>query len=166
MKARIILPAMPSNPELTDIVARLIAPHGEGVQSLADMLNTVQQQLGYVPPSTVPLIAEKARVTRPEVYKAIELSPSLKLIATGQHKVYICNADNCCMQGGVQLMQHAKERLGIQPFQTTVNQKIRLESFHCLGNCSMSPNVMIDGRVYGMMDKQLLDKMLDELETP
>src|SRR5688572_7631709 len=105
---------MASNPELADIVARLITPFPEGVQSLADMLNIVQQNLGYVPPSTVPLIAEKAQVTRPEVYKAINLSPSLKLTATGQHKLYICNADNCCMQGGVQLMQHAKERLGIQ----------------------------------------------------
>jgi len=116
-----------------------------------------------VPPSTVPLIAEKARLTRPEVHKAIDLSPSLSLIPAGQHKLYICNADNCCMQGGTQLMEHATQRLGIQPFQTTADQKIRLESFQCLGNCSMSPNVMVDGRVYGMMDNQLLDKMLDEL---
>lgn len=156
---------MASNPELADIVARLIAPYPEGVHSLADMLNIVQQKLGYVPPSTVPLIAEKAQLTRPEVYKAIDLSPSLMLTPTGRHKIYICNADNCCMQGGAQLMEYAKERLGIQPFQTTANQKIRLESFQCLGNCSMSPNIMVDGRVYGMMDNQLLDKMLDELET-
>lgn len=157
--------AMASNPELADMVARLIAPYPEGIQSLADMLNTIQQKLGYIPPSTVPLIAEKSRVTRPEIYKAIELSPSLMLIPKGQHKVYICNADNCCMQGGTQLMEYAKERLGIQPFQTTTDQKIRLESFQCLGNCSMSPNIMVDGRVYGMMDNQLLDKMLDELRS-
>jgi len=156
---------MASNPELADIVAQLIAPYPAGVHSLADMLNIIQQKLGYVPPSTVPLIAEKAGVTRPEIYKAVELSPSLMLTPTGLHKVYICNADNCCMQGGTQLMEHAKERLGIQPFQTTADQKIRLESFQCLGNCSMSPNIMVDGRVYGMMDNQLLDKMLDELET-
>lgn len=156
---------MPSNPELTDIVAQLLLPYTEGAAQLADMLNTVQQKLGYVPPSTVPLIAEKTGVTRPEIYKAIELSPSLTLTPTGQHKIYICNADNCCMQGGAQLMEYAKERLGIQPFQTTPDQKIRLESFQCLGNCSMSPNIMVDGRVYGMMDSQLLDKMLDELTS-
>jgi NADH:ubiquinone oxidoreductase subunit E len=112
----------------------------------------------------VPVIADKAGVTRPEVYKAIELSPSLTLTPVGKHTLYICNAENCCMQGGVQLMQHAKQQLGIREFQTTADQKIRLESFQCFGNCSMSPNVMVDGRVYGLMDTKQLDQLLDRLK--
>lgn len=67
------------------------------------------------------------------------------------------------MQGGVQLLQHAKQRLGVEAFETTADQKIRLETFQCLGNCSMSPNVMVDGRVYGLMDEQQLDKLIDTL---
>jgi len=155
---------MPSNPELSDIVKILLTDFEDGVTQLADMLQAVQNKLGYVPPSTVPVIAEKARVTRPEIYKAIEVSPSLTLTPTGNHKLYICNADNCCMQGGVQLMEHAKQTLGIQEFQTTADQKIRLESFHCFGNCSMSPNVMVDGRVYGLMDKPQLERLIEELK--
>lgn len=155
---------MPSNPELIPLVTDLIAPFS-GASQLADMLHTVQEQLGYVPPSTVALIAEKAQLTRPEVYRAVELSPSLTLTPTGKHKLYICNAENCCMQGGAQLMAHARQRLGIKAFETTADKKIRLESFQCLGNCSMAPNVMVDGRVYGMMDNQLLDKLLDDLAS-
>jgi formate dehydrogenase subunit gamma len=129
------------------------------------MLQAVQKKLGYIPPSTIPVIASKARVTRPEVYKAVELSPSLTLKPAGKHTLYICNADNCCMQGGKQLMSRAQETLGIREFQTTPDQKIRLESFHCFGNCSMSPNVMIDGRVYGMMDDKQLDQLIDKLQS-
>ncbi len=154
---------MPSNPELASFVTDLLAPYTGNAKQLADMLNTIQQALGYIPPSTVALIAEKAQFSRPEVFKAIELSPSLTHVPKGQHKLYICNADNCCMQGGTQLMEYAKSKLGIQPFQTTEDQKIRLESFQCLGNCSMSPNVMLDGRVYGMMDQGQLDQLIDEL---
>jgi formate dehydrogenase subunit gamma len=157
--------AMPSNPELAEMAKDLLANFADGSQQLSDMLQAIQQKLGYVPPSTVPVIADKAGVTRPEVYKAIALSPSLTLTPVGKHTLYICNADNCCMQGGVQLMQHAKQQLGIREFQTTPDQNIRLESFQCFGNCSMSPNVMVDGRVYGLMDTQQLDQLLDRLKT-
>jgi len=156
---------MPSNPELSDIVKTVIANFNDGAKQLADMLQAVQNKLGYIPPSTVPVIAEKASISRPEVYKAIELAPSLTLTPNGDHKLFICNADNCCMQGGIQLMEHARQTLGIREFQTTPDQKIRLESFHCFGNCSMSPNVMVDGRVYGMMDKRQLDKLIADLKS-
>ena len=156
---------MPSNPELSDIVAAVIADFNEGSFFLADILHAVQKKLGYIPPSTVPLIATKTKLTRPEVYRAVELSPSLTLIPTGDHKLYICNADNCCMQGGKELMAHAQKILGIHEFETTADLKVRLESFHCFGNCSMSPNVMVDGRVYGMMDNSQLDKLIAELKS-
>jgi len=156
---------MPSNPELSDLVKALLIDFDDGVKQLADMLQAVQDKLGYIPPSTVPVIAEKAQVSRPEIYKAIEVSPSLTLTPAGNHKLYICNADNCCMQGGTQLMEHARQILGIREFQTTQDQKIRLESFHCFGNCSMSPNVMVDGRVYGMMDIQQLDQLIEKLKS-
>jgi formate dehydrogenase subunit gamma len=154
---------MPSNPELADIVTIVLSDFNGGVLQLAEMLQAIQKKLGYIPPSTIPLIAAKAQVSRPEIYKAIELSPSLTLKPVGNHMLYICNADNCCMQGGKQLMQRAQETLGIHEFQTTPDQKIRLESFRCFGNCSMSPNVMVDGRVYGMMDDQQLDQLIEKL---
>lgn len=156
---------MPSNPELSDIVATVLSDFHDGVAQLADMLQAVQKKLGYVPPSTIMLIATKAQVSRPEIYKAIELSPSLTLKPIGEHTLYICNADNCCMQGGKQLMRRAQEILGVHEFQTTPDQKIRLESFHCFGNCSMSPNIMVDGRVYGMMDDPQLDQLIDKLRS-
>lgn len=156
--------AMPSNPQLQEMVSDILHDFSGGVTQLADMLSAVQHKLGYVPPSTVALIAEKAGVTRPEVYRAIELSPSLSLKPAGEHTLYICNAENCCMQGGVQLMEFARQKLGIEPFQTTPDQKVRLESFQCLGNCSMSPNVMLDGRVYGMMDNAALKKLLESVQ--
>lgn len=154
---------MASNPELTEIVTDLARPFSNDGSQLVDILSLVQKKLGYVPPSTIPFIAEKTQLTRPEIHKAIELSPSLSLKPTGKHTLYICNADNCCMQGGTELMAHAKQQLGINIFQTTQDKKIRLESFQCLGNCSMSPNIMIDGVVHGLVDENSLDKLFTSL---
>ncbi len=155
---------MPANPELLEITTQLLKNCDNGSQALVSLLETVQNQFGYVPPSVVGLIADQAEVSRPEVYNAIELSPSFSLTPSGDHKLFICNADNCCMQGGTELMEHAIHVLGVKPFETTADKKIRLESFQCLGNCSMAPNVMVNGRVHGMMDTKELDKLIEELK--
>jgi len=153
---------MPINPELLEIVTEEIADLS-GADQLVDMLTAVQKKLGYVPPATVPALADKAEVSRPEVYKAIELSSAFSLTPAGDHKLFVCNAENCCMYGGSDLLQFAEEHLGIKAFETTTDNKIRLETFQCLGNCSMAPNVMLNGRVHGMMDNQQLEKLLQNL---
>jgi len=155
---------MPVNPELQEKVANLLSAFNGSRDELAAILQQVQQQLGYIPPSTVPLIADKTGLTRPEVYCAIELSPSFTLKPAGKHTLYICNAENCCMYGGEDLLHAAEQQLGIRAFETTADQQVRLETFHCFGNCSMSPNVMLDGRVYGMMTVRELDALLTELK--
>lgn len=155
---------MPINPEIQEKAAAILAGFNDGPVQLADMLAAIQHGLGYIPPSTVPLVATKAGLSRPEVYRAIELAPSFSLVPPGKHLMYICNAENCCMHGGDALLERARQRLGIREFQTTADQKIRLETFRCLGNCAMSPNVMVDGRIHGMMDEGQLDQLIKTLQ--
>lgn len=153
---------MSINPELLEIAEKEIR-NLKSTKQLAEILTAIQEKLGYIPPATVPLIAERAEITRAEIYRVIELSPNYSLTPAGDHKLFICNAENCCMQGGVELMEYAQQYLGIKEFETTADNKVRLESFQCLGNCSMAPNVMLNGRVYGMMDPRQLQKLLEDL---
>ena len=154
---------MPANPELLEITSSILDSFLPGEEQLMDILQAITEKFGYVPPSVIGLLSEKTGVGRPRIFNAIEMAPSFSLTPPGRHTLYICNAENCCMQGGTELMQHAKQVLGIEPFETTGDEKIRLEPFQCLGNCSMAPNVMLDGRVFGMMDEETLDKMLGNL---
>ena len=154
---------MPVNPELQEKVAAILSEFHGSPAELADILQRIQAALGFIPPSTVALIADKTHLTRPEVYRAIELSPSLDLKPKGKHLLYICNAENCCMHGGEELLHVASQQLGINAFETTADELVRLETFRCFGNCSMSPNIMLDGRVHGLVDRQELIALLQRL---
>jgi formate dehydrogenase subunit gamma len=154
---------MPANPELLEITSNLLENFPSGEEQLMDILQAITDKFGYIPPSVIGLVAEKSGISRPQIFNAIEMAPSFALTPPGRHTLYICNAENCCMQGGTELMQHAEQILGIHPFETTSDEKIRLESFQCLGNCSMAPNVMLDGRVFGMMNAKELEKILGNL---
>ena len=41
---------------------------------------------------------------------------------------------------------------------------VTLEPIYCLGNCALSPAVMVDQRVYGRMSRERLDTVLAGLQ--
>lgn len=145
-----------------DEVARIIGQFpSEG--ELVALLLSIQQQLGYVPPQSVPLIADRLGCERPQVYQAIELAPSLSLTPPGKHLLYVCQADTCCAQGGHELAETAKQVLGVEFNQCDANRKVRLEAFQCLGNCYSGPNIALDRVVQGEMTPEKLTDLLQQL---
>ena len=57
-----------------------------------------------------------------------------------------------------------RRRLGVRPGQTTPDGKITVEFAECLGLCDFAPAALVDdGRVFGPLDDQGVDAMIDEL---
>jgi formate dehydrogenase subunit gamma len=129
-------------------------------QDLADLLGQLQQELGFIPPQTIALIADVTGCERPAVYRAIELAPSFSLRPPGKHLLYICSADNCCSKGGLALAATAKRVLGVDYYQCDVNQNVRIEPFRCLANCVNGPNISLDNVVQGPMTPEKLEEQL------
>jgi formate dehydrogenase subunit gamma len=65
--------------------------------------------------------------------------------------------------GSEALEAHAKKCLNIDYHQTTSDQNITLEPVYCLGNCALSPAVMMDEEVYGRMTPADLDALVAEV---
>jgi formate dehydrogenase subunit gamma len=127
---------------------------------LVDLLSQLQQELGFIPPQTIALIADATGVERAAIYRVIELAPSFALRPPGKHLLYICSADNCCSKGGLALEATAKRVLGVDYYQCDVQQNVRIEPFRCLGNCVNGPNISLDNVVQGPMTPEKLEKTL------
>ena len=142
--------------------ANIISTLGAEVD-LVDLLNQLQQQLGFIPPQCVALIADITGLERPAIYKAIELSPSFTLKPPGKHLLYICSADNCCAKGGLALAATAKRVLGVDYYQCDASKTVRVEPFRCLGNCINGPNISLDQAVQGPITEKELENLLLKL---
>jgi formate dehydrogenase subunit gamma len=66
--------------------------------------------------------------------------------------------------GNERLIDHAKDRLGVDFHQTTADGRFTLEAVYCLGNCACAPALMIDDKVHGRVDPNRLDQLLDDAE--
>jgi formate dehydrogenase subunit gamma len=61
------------------------------------------------------------------------------------------------------MTEHAKKVLDIDFHQTTADRSCSLEPVYCLGNCALSPSVMVDNEVFGRVDEQRFDEIVEEI---
>lgn len=130
--------------------------------ALLPILHAVQNSLGYVPPESVPTIANALNLSRAEVHGVISFYHYFRDHAPGKKTVRICRAESCLAMGGKALENHAKKTLGIDYHETTADGNFSLEAVYCLGNCACSPAIQIDNDVYGRVSNTDFDDILKE----
>lgn len=144
---------------INPILARLRDMPG----GLLPILHAIQEEVGYIPPESVPTIAEALNLSRAEVHGVISFYHDFRSEPAGRHVVHVCRAESCQSVGAEALLAHACDRLGVEVHGTTADGAVTLEPIYCLGNCALSPAVMVDRKLYGRVTAQQLDTMLESL---
>ena len=132
--------------------------------ALLPILHAIQDGLGFVPPASVPLIAQALNISRADVHGVITFYHHFRSTAPGRHVLQVCRAEACQAMGSRALEAHVKTRLGIDYHATTADGAITLEPVYCLGNCACAPSVMIDGDVHGRQTTARIDRLIDRCE--
>jgi formate dehydrogenase subunit gamma len=83
----------------------------------------------------------------------------------GRHIIKVCRAESCQAMGADDLVEHAKARLGIDMGGTTGDKSFTLEAVYCLGNCALSPAVMIDETLHGRVSSDRFDELVSQPEA-
>jgi formate dehydrogenase subunit gamma len=130
--------------------------------ALLPILHEIQDDLGYIPSEAVPVIAKELNLTRAEVHGVVTFYHHFRSEAPGRHLMRVCQAESCQAMGGVALTASIKQHLGIDFHQTTPDQAFTLEPVYCLGNCALSPAMMIDGDVYGRVTVERFRQVVGE----
>ncbi|MDP3087759.1 MAG: formate dehydrogenase subunit gamma [Methylotenera sp.] len=148
--------------DLSAKVDALIAQHQHMPGALLPLLHAIQDDVGYVPEFSYPQIAKALSLSIAEVHGVVTFYHHFRTHKPGRHVVQICRAESCQSMGSEALEAHAKKCLNVDYHQTTADDAITLEAVYCLGNCALSPAVMIDGEVYGRVSAADLDALIAE----
>ena len=149
-------------PEQHACVQRVLAELKSRPGPLIEVLHGIQDELGFVPPGAVPVIAETLNLSRAEVHGVVTFYHHFRHHPPGRHVVQVCRAESCQALGAEQLAAHAARRLGVAFHQTTTDGAFSLEPVYCLGNCACSPAVMIDGELHGRVTPARFDELIAE----
>ncbi len=149
------------NPKVQAIIASLKDKPG----ALLPILHGIQDELGYIPPETLPAIADALNLSRAEVHGCISFYHYFRDTPPGKHTIHLCRAESCQAMGSKALEAHVKSRLGIDYHETTKDGAFSLEPVYCLGLCACSPSMQIDEAVYGRVSLESFDAAIKEAEA-
>lgn len=143
-------------------VNALIAQHQHMPGALIPLLHAIQDNIGYVPESTYSQIAKALSLSVAEVHGVVTFYHHFRTHKPGRHVMQICRAESCQSMGSEALEAYAKKCLDVDYHQTTTDGAITLEPVYCLGNCALSPALMLDDEVHGRVSATDLEALILE----
>ena len=129
------------------------------------ILHDLMEQFGYIDDDAIPLIADALNISRAEALGVVSFYHDFRQAPAGRHVVKICRAEACQAMHTDEVCAHAEQRLGTKFGETSADGQYTLEAVYCLGNCARSPAMMIDGDLYGCVDKKRFDAIISGLDS-
>jgi formate dehydrogenase subunit gamma len=128
--------------------------------ALLPLLHAIQDDLGYIPEESYASISKALNLSVAEVHGVVSFYHHFRTHAPGRHILQVCRAESCQAMGCTALELHLKSKLGVDYHQTTRDGEITLEPVYCLGNCALSPAVMMDDEIYGRVSTTQIDQIV------
>ena len=150
----------PEPPPEAERARAICAAHGDRPDALIEILHDVQHDLGFVPEAALPAIAHALNLSRAEVHGVVTFYHDFRREPPGRHVVQICRAESCQSMQSDALCDHAKASLKTGFGETSSNGEVTLQAVYCLGNCALSPAMMVDGKLYGRVDPARFDQIM------
>lgn len=156
--------ASPAATSPGDVQALAIcAKHGNRPSELLEILHDLQHAVGHVPESTLPIIANALNLSRAEVHGVVTFYHDFKRTPGGRHTIKLCRAEACQAMGTDHLCDHAEKSLKTKMGGTSPDGQVSLEQVFCLGNCALSPAVLVGDKLYGKVDAKRFDEIVANL---
>jgi formate dehydrogenase subunit gamma len=134
--------------------AREIAESLKGIEGpMLPILHALMERFGHINDEAIVLVADVLNLTRAEVQGVVGFYHDFRREPAGRHVVKVCRAEACQSMGSEALAARLERALGIAFGDTTADRRVTLEEVYCLGNCALSPSVLIDGELHGRMDE-------------
>jgi len=141
----------------------IIAEFRDVPGALLPVLHALMAEFGHISPATLSLLATGLNISRADVQGVLSFYHDFRTTPPGRHVIKLCRAEACQSVGAANLERHAKRSLGIEWGQTSEDGAFTLEPVYCLGNCALSPAVMIDEQLYGRVDPVKFEAILGDL---
>lgn len=119
----------------------------------------------YLDEQSIEAVAQGLRLTKTRVYEIASFFEMLHINPHGRHELEMCHNTPCWFNGGKELAQICEKKLGTK-FGTISNDgSFSLSFVSCYGHCADGPGIKLDGKRYGRLTPESLEKILDALVT-
>ena len=129
-------------------------------------LHLVQEDKGYIPPSAVDYIAQKAEVSQVWVKGVISFYEAFHEEPIGKHHLQVCYNISCWMMGSDRIETCIQKKLNLKPGETSHNKKFTYtRTQECLAACDKAPVMLVNHDYHENLEPEKVEKLIDELSS-
>jgi NADH-quinone oxidoreductase subunit E len=153
------------NDQNVALAREIIARYPRSRSALIPLLHVAQEQDGWVTEEAMEHIADLLDLTPAEVLGTCSFYEMFKREPVGKYVVNVCTNISCLLLGGVELLEHAEERLGIKAGATTPDGLFTLEDVECIAACTEAPCLQVNYRYRHKITHAEFDTLIDDLRA-
>ncbi|MCR5484062.1 MAG: NADH-quinone oxidoreductase subunit NuoE [Clostridiales bacterium] len=131
--------------------------------SLITILQKAQDIYGYLPEDVMRYISERTGIAPAKVMGVATFYTQFRFKPVGKYLIMLCKGTACHVNGANSIEKALNEELGISDGETTDDGLFSIKCVACLGCCSLSPVMMINGDTYGSLTPDKAKKIIREL---
>ena len=114
-------------------------------------MQKAQDIYGYLPQDVLREIAERMDIPVARVCGVATFYTQFRFTPVGKYFIQLCKGTACHVNSASSIAAALKEELGIGDGETSEDGLFTIEFVACLGCCSLSPVMMINGVAYGSL---------------
>jgi len=153
------------NPAQRVLIDQIIAANKRVPGATMVILNELQSQVGHISLSMQAYVAQVLKVPYGAVHGVVSFYSFFTTQPRGRHTLKFCMGTACYVGGMPQLIEKAKQQLGIEMGQTTKDGAMTLEVCRCVGACSQAPVIVVDEEAVGRVKPNKLPQLIRKCEA-
>ncbi|HET8579015.1 MAG TPA: NADH-quinone oxidoreductase subunit NuoE [Methylomirabilota bacterium] len=144
-------------------VRRLQSLYPDKRGALLPVLHLAQDAFGYISLEVEASVAGLFDLTPAHIHEVVTFYTLFFQQPKGRHVVAVCHNLSCHLLGAKTIIEHLKERLGVEAGETTADGRVTLQSVECLCACEQAPMMQVDDRYEGHLTAEKVDRILETL---
>ena len=144
-------------------VRRLQSLYPDPRGALLPVLHMAQETFGHISLEVEDYVATLFELSPAHVHEVVTFYTLYFCEQPGRHIVAVCHNLSCHLAGAPKIIAHLKQKLGIEPGETTEDGRVTFLTVECRCACEAAPMAQVDDRYELNLTPEKIDRLLGEL---
>ncbi|CAN5801769.1 hypothetical protein BH20GEM1_BH20GEM1_00170 [soil metagenome] len=131
--------------------------------AMLPVLWIVQREQGWISPDAMVWVGDRLGCSAAAVQAVVKFYTMFDEAPVGRWKLQVCRTLSCELMGARAVIDRIRDKLGIEPGETTPDGEFTLQEVECLASCGTGPMMQCNLKFYENLTPDRIDSVLDEL---
>ncbi len=143
--------------------AEILPRYETKMGALMPILNDLQHEYRSIPYQAMVEVADFLEITPADVFDTVSFYEEYTTEPTGKYVIAVCQSIACEICGHQAILDHLRQKLDLEPHETSDDGKFTLLALECLGSCDTAPVALVNDDLHENLTIDKIDQIIDGL---